>query len=72
MDNSAISHPVFGSILQDAVLLDAGEVAQILRVPCSWVYSHLKELPAIRLGRYVRFRRSEIERFLNQRAGACQ
>jgi excisionase family DNA binding protein len=72
MDNSAISHPVFGSILQDAVLLDAGEVAQILRVPRSWVYSHLKELPAIRLGRYVRFRRSEIERFLNQRAGACQ
>jgi excisionase family DNA binding protein len=72
MDNSAISHPVFASILQDAVLLDAGEVAQILRVPRSWVYSHLKELPAIRLGRYVRFRRSEIERFLNQRAGACQ
>jgi excisionase family DNA binding protein len=72
MDNSAISHPVFGAILQDAVLLDAGEVAQILRVPRSWVYSHLKELPAIRLGRYVRFRRSEIERFLNQRAGACQ
>jgi excisionase family DNA binding protein len=72
MDNSAISHPVFGSILQDAILLDAGEVAQILRVPRSWVYSHLKELPVIRLGRYVRFRRSEIERFLNQRAGACQ
>ena len=26
----------------------------------------------IRLGRYVRFRRSEIERFLENRIGACQ
>ena len=56
----------------DNVLLSADEVAQILRVPRSWVYSHLNELPAIRLGRYVRFRRSEIERFLDQRLGACK
>jgi len=74
MDNSEIvaSHPVFGSVPADVILLDADEVAQILRVPRSWVYSHLKELPAIRLGRYVRFRRSEIERFLRQRSGACE
>ena len=44
------------SVRANAILLDAGEVAEILRVPRSWVYSHLKELPAIRLGRYVRFR----------------
>jgi len=55
----------------DSILLDATEVAQILRVPRSWVYSHLQELPAIRLGRYVRFRRSEVERFLEER-GSCQ
>jgi excisionase family DNA binding protein len=74
MDNSEVvaSHPVFGSVRGDAILLDAGEVAEILRVPRSWVYSHLKELPAIRLGRYVRFRRSAIERFLGQRAGGCE
>ena len=74
MDNNAVvaSHPVVGSVPQDAILLDASEVAQILRVPRSWVYSHLSELPVIRLGRYVRFRPSEIERFLQQRAGACQ
>jgi excisionase family DNA binding protein len=74
MDNSEVvaSHPLFGSVRADAILLDAGEVAQILRVPRSWVYSHLRELPAIRLGRYVRFRRSEIERFLEQRTGACE
>jgi excisionase family DNA binding protein len=56
----------------NGILLTADDVAQILRVPRSWVYRHLKELPVIRLGRYVRFRRSEIERFLEQRAGACQ
>jgi excisionase family DNA binding protein len=74
MDNSEVvaSHPVFVSVHADAILLDADEVAQILRVPRSWVYSHLRELPAIRLGRYVRFRRSEIERFLRQRSGACE
>jgi excisionase family DNA binding protein len=74
MDNSEVvaAHPVFGSVQADAILLDAGEVAQILRVPRSWVYSHLSELPTIRLGRYVRFRRSAIARFLEQRAGGCE
>ena len=68
MDNSTtVSNSTFGNS-PNTVLLDPGEVAQILRVPRSWVYSHLSELPVIRLGRYVRFRRSEIERFIEQRA----
>lgn len=72
MDNSTtVSNSTFGNS-PNTVLLDADEVAQILRVPRSWVYSHLSELPVIRLGRYVRFRRSEIERYIEQRAGACQ
>ncbi len=72
MDNSTtVSNSTFGNS-PNTVLLDADEVAQILRVPRSWVYSHLSELPVIRLGRYVRFRRSQIERFIEQRAGACQ
>ena len=55
----------------DGCLLTADEVAAILRVPRSWIYSHLSELPVIRLGRYVRFKRSEVERFLENR-GPCQ
>lgn len=55
----------------NGILLTADEVAQILHVPKSWVYSHLSELPVIRLGRYVRFKRSEIDGFLERR-GACQ
>jgi len=74
MENSEVvaSHPLFGTLGRDVILLDASEVAQILRVPRSWVYSHLKDLPVIRLGRYVRFRRAEIERFLERRSGACE
>ncbi len=64
------SNPTAGNSSGE-VLLTADEVAQILRVPRSWVYSHLSELPVIRLGRYVRFRRSEIDGFLEKR-GACQ
>ena len=55
----------------DSILVDAHELAQILRVPRSWVYGHLRDLPVIRLGRYVRFKRSEVERFLAER-GSCQ
>ena len=36
----------------------------------SWIYSHLDQLPTVRLGRYVRFKRSEIELFLDQQK-AC-
>ncbi len=54
----------------DGNLLTADEVAGILRVPRSWVYSHLTELPTIRLGRYVRFKRSDVDRFLEER-GSC-
>jgi excisionase family DNA binding protein len=52
------------------VLLTAEDVAEILRVPRSWIYSHLDQLPTVRLGRYVRFKRSEIEFFLDQQR-AC-
>ena len=55
----------------EEILLTADEVAQILRVPRSWVYSHLSDLPVIRLGRYVRFKRSDIDKFLAER-GSCQ
>ena len=52
------------------VLLTAEEVAGILRVPRSWIYGHLDQLPTVRLGRYVRFKRAEIELFLDQQK-AC-
>jgi hypothetical protein len=47
-------------------LLTAEEAAAILRVPRSWVYSHLDLLPTVRLGRYVRFRRRGIDRMADR------
>jgi excisionase family DNA binding protein len=70
MDSNTSSNVAFATS-HDSMLLNADEVARVLRVPKSWVYSHLSELPAIRLGRYLRFRRSEVERFLEEIAEAC-
>ena len=72
MENTATVPDISVPTPRNDMLLRAEEVAQMLRVPKSWVYSHLQELPAIRLGRYVRFRRCAIERFLAERSGACQ
>lgn len=51
------------------VLLTVSEVAELLRVPVSWVYERTRRrgderLPHIKVGKYLRFRLSEIARFL--------
>jgi excisionase family DNA binding protein len=52
----------------DEPLLTAVEVASVLRVTTDWVYAESRRngLPHVRLGRYVRFRRSAIERWLDE------
>jgi excisionase family DNA binding protein len=47
-------------------LLTAGEVAQLLGVPRSWVYeqSRAGRIPTVTLGRYRRYRREAIEAWL--------
>jgi len=69
--HSSLSIDLAGMGAAAGCLLTADEVAAILRVPKSWVYSHLSELPVIRLGRYAHFKRSDVERFLENR-GPCQ
>jgi excisionase family DNA binding protein len=53
---------------QDEPLLTAVEVASVLRVTPDWVYAASRRdgLPHVRLGRYVRFRRSAIEQWLDE------
>lgn len=43
-------------------LLTADEVAEVLRVTRAWVYAETRagRMPHVRLGRYVRYRRSAI------------
>ncbi len=49
-------------------LLNASELAQHLHLPESWVRTEerLGRLPSVRLGKYVRFRLSDVERTLAQ------
>jgi excisionase family DNA binding protein len=49
-------------------LLTAGEVAQMLGVPRTWVYeqSRAGRIPTVRLGRYRRYRQEAIERWLQE------
>jgi len=60
-------------VSQDAdLLLTVSEVARLLKVPKSWVYDHVRPfarplLPHVKLGKYLRFRRQDLEDFL-----ACQ
>ena len=49
-------------------LLNASELAQHLHLPESWVRTEERfgRLPSVRLGKYVRFRLSDVERTLAQ------
>lgn len=48
-------------------LLTANEVADLLRVTRGWVYAETRarRIPHVRLGRYVRYRRSAVEAWVN-------
>ena len=56
-------------------LLTVHEVAELLRVPVSWVYERTRQrgierLPHIKIGKYLRFRLREVESYLeNLRRG---
>lgn len=58
-----------------SMLLTVEEVAELLKVPVSWVYERtrqrgLNRLPGFRLGKYWRFREAEVFAWLErQRVG---
>jgi excisionase family DNA binding protein len=58
-----------------SALLTVDEVAELLKVPCGWVYERtrlrgLNRLPGFRLGKYWRFKETEIFDWLErQRVG---
>jgi excisionase family DNA binding protein len=61
--------------LSDVALLTTEDVAEILKVPVSWVYERtrrrgLDRIPGFRLGKYWRFREADVLAWLDrQRAG---
>jgi excisionase family DNA binding protein len=52
-------------------LLTAEQVAEVLRVPRSWVYRAAREgsLPSVRCGRYRRFDADDVERWIEEQKG---
>lgn len=55
----------------DSHLLTVRDVAELLQVPVSWVYKHAgpqypNPLPCIKLGKYLRFRSTDIMAFLRR------
>jgi excisionase family DNA binding protein len=59
-----------GGNRDDGRLLTVHEVAELLRVPSSWVYERTRRrclncIPGIRLGKYWRFQRTDIMRWID-------
>lgn len=50
-------------------LLEASDVAALLRIPVSSVYEYARrgEIPSVRLGKHVRFVRADIARLIIER-----
>jgi excisionase family DNA binding protein len=51
--------------------MNAGEVAELLGVPRSWVYEQSRRgrIPTVSLGRYRRYRREAIEAWIKEIEG---
>ena len=55
--------------MTDDRLIDAGEVAELLHVPLSWVRQETRagRIPAVPLGRYWRYRREAVLAWVEER-----
>jgi excisionase family DNA binding protein len=45
-------------------LMTVEDLAVLLNVTPSWVYEHKRDIPHIKLGKYLRFPRAEIDRWI--------
>jgi excisionase family DNA binding protein len=62
--------PIVAESLQ-VELLTVSELAQLLKVPVSWVYKHSRargaeRIPHVKLGKYLRFRESEVRVWIDK------
>lgn len=60
----AVPHPIEPNI--DPLLNTAG-LSNYLNVPMSWIYNNKHLLPGFRVGKEMRYRRSEIDQWLETR-----
>jgi excisionase family DNA binding protein len=58
-------------------LMTVNDVAALLRVSKSWVYEHARDdvvdrLPYVKLGKYLRFTRSDLSAYLDAKRLSCR
>ena len=58
-------------------LLTVNDAARFLRVTVSWVYEHTRDdaedrLPFVKIGKYVRFDRTDLREFINAKRQAAR
>lgn len=51
---------------EEEKIFNKKELAEYLHLPTSWIDKNLNKLPRLKLGKYVRFRKSDIDEFLDQ------
>ena len=55
-------------------LITAGELAQVLKVPISWIYDRTRQgpeaIPFTKLGKYCRFNPDEVIRFFKDKGAS--
>lgn len=61
-----------GATANGALLLTVREVAELLKVPKSWIYQHTRRrsqdrIPFVKVGRYVRFREEDLLAYIQHR-----
>jgi hypothetical protein len=56
--------PILNKGQEDDTIFDVKGLSEYLKVPASWVYNKntLKELPHFKIGKYIRFRKQDIDR----------
>jgi excisionase family DNA binding protein len=58
-------------------MMTAAETAQFLKVPLTWVYEHVRpgiedRLPAVKLGKYLRFSRRDLQAYIDAKRSDTQ
>lgn len=76
LDVQPPSEPV-PSVVIGEELLTVSDAARLLNVTVSWVYEHTRDdaedrLPFVKLGKYVRFDRSDLREYIDAKREACR
>jgi excisionase family DNA binding protein len=62
--------PILSKTQEDDMIFDVKELSIYLKVPVSWIYNKntLKELPHFKTGKYTRFRKKDIDKWIESRS----